>query len=167
MNAVKVVGGLLEIGAALKFVNTAELGFGTVPEDAWFNAPMVLSIWVVLAAISGLYLLGIFRTDHDHAEVEHVSDGQRRACQHLAHRDAFDELRHDERQAVVGTDVIDRHNIGVIQTLKERYLAVQSALIVRIPGSGIFGDGPQRNCSAHVVVRGVIRRTHRATARRD
>ncbi len=69
MNTVKVVGGLVEIGAALKFVNTAELGFGTVPEDAWFDAPLVLSIWVGLAAVCGLYLLGIFRTDHDHEQV--------------------------------------------------------------------------------------------------
>ena len=37
MNAVKVVGGLVEIGAALKFVNTAELGYVT-PENAWFDA---------------------------------------------------------------------------------------------------------------------------------
>jgi thiol:disulfide interchange protein DsbD len=69
MNAVKVVGGLIEIGAAFKFINTAEIGFGAVPDDAWFNAPVVLSIWVVLAAVCGLYLLGVFRTDHDHEEV--------------------------------------------------------------------------------------------------
>jgi thiol:disulfide interchange protein DsbD len=69
MNAVKIVGGLIEIGAAAKFLNTAEIGFGAVPEDAWFNAPVVLSLWIVLAVISGLYLLGIFRTDHDHEEV--------------------------------------------------------------------------------------------------
>ncbi len=37
MNAVKVVGGLVEIGAALKFLNTAELGYVT-PENAWFDA---------------------------------------------------------------------------------------------------------------------------------
>ena len=32
MNAVKVVGGLIEIGAALKFINTAELAFVTAGE---------------------------------------------------------------------------------------------------------------------------------------
>jgi len=69
MNAVKVVGGLVEIGAALKFVNTAELAFVT-PENAWFDADVVLTSWVVLAAVCGLYLLGIFRTDHDHDEVK-------------------------------------------------------------------------------------------------
>ena len=70
MNTVKVVGGLIEIGAALKFVNTAELGFGTVPEDAWFDASVVLSAWVGLSLVCGLYLLGVFRTDHDHDEVK-------------------------------------------------------------------------------------------------
>ncbi|MHC5537570.1 protein-disulfide reductase DsbD family protein, partial [Singulisphaera rosea] len=70
MNSVKVVGGLVEIGAALKFINTAEIGFGAVPEDAWFDAPLVLSIWVALAAVCGVYLLGLFRTDHDHDEVK-------------------------------------------------------------------------------------------------
>lgn len=70
MNSVKVVGGLIEVGAALKFINTAEIGFGAVPEDAWFDAPLVLSAWVGIAAVCGLYLLGLFRTDHDHDEVK-------------------------------------------------------------------------------------------------
>ncbi len=70
MNAVKVVGGLIEIGAAFKFLNTAEIGFGASPDSAWFDAQVVLSIWVVLATICGLYLLGFFRTDHDHDDVK-------------------------------------------------------------------------------------------------
>ena len=69
MNAVKVVGGLVEIGAALKFINTAELAFVT-PENAWFDAQVVLTSWVVLSLVCGLYLLGVFRTDHDHDEVK-------------------------------------------------------------------------------------------------
>ncbi len=69
MNAVKVVGGLVEIGAAFKFLNTAELAFVT-PENAWIDAQFVLTAWVVLAAVCGFYLLGFFRTDHDHAEVK-------------------------------------------------------------------------------------------------
>ncbi len=67
MNTVKTVGGLVEIGAAFKFLNTAEIAY-TVPEEAWFDAQTVLSIWVVLAAVCGLYLLGFFRTDHDYEE---------------------------------------------------------------------------------------------------
>ena len=69
MNAVKVVGGLVEIGAALKFLNTAELGYVT-PENAWFDASVVLTAWIALSAVCGFYLLGFFRTDHDHDEVK-------------------------------------------------------------------------------------------------
>ena len=69
MNTVKVVGGLVEIGAAFKFLNTAELGYVT-PENAWFDAQVVLTAWIVLSAVCGFYLLGFFRTDHDHDEVQ-------------------------------------------------------------------------------------------------
>jgi thiol:disulfide interchange protein len=65
MNAVKLVGGLIEIGAAFKFINNFELAFVT-PDQAWFGAYTVLTIWVALALVCGLYLLGLFRTDHDH-----------------------------------------------------------------------------------------------------
>jgi thiol:disulfide interchange protein len=69
MNAVKVVGGLVEIGAALKFINTAELAY-VVPENAWFDAEVILTCWIALAIVCGLYLLGVFRTDHDHGDVK-------------------------------------------------------------------------------------------------
>jgi thiol:disulfide interchange protein DsbD len=69
MNTVKVVGGLVEIGAAFKFLNTAELGYVT-PENAWFDAHVVLTAWIALSAVCGLYLLGLFRTDHDHDEIK-------------------------------------------------------------------------------------------------
>ncbi len=69
MNAVKIVGGLVEIGAALKFINTAELAY-VVPEDAWFDASVILTCWIALSVVCGLYLLGIFRTDHDHGDVK-------------------------------------------------------------------------------------------------
>jgi thiol:disulfide interchange protein DsbD len=69
MNAVKVVGGLIEIGAALKFLNTAELAFVT-PENAWCDAHFVLTAWIALAAVCGFYLLGFFRTDQDQGEIK-------------------------------------------------------------------------------------------------
>jgi thiol:disulfide interchange protein DsbD len=69
MNTVKVVGGLVEIGAALKFLNAAELGYVT-PENAWFDAHVVLTSWVALSAVCGFYLLGFFQTDHDHDQVK-------------------------------------------------------------------------------------------------
>ncbi|GIW88933.1 MAG: hypothetical protein KatS3mg108_3257 [Isosphaeraceae bacterium] len=66
MNSVKVVGGLLEIAAAFKFLNTAETSFrGGQASEAILDAQVVLSIWVVSALVAGLYLLGLFRTDHD------------------------------------------------------------------------------------------------------
>lgn len=69
MNSVKVVGGLVEIGAALKFLNTAELAYVT-PENAWFNAEVVVTSWVILSAVCGMYLLGLFRVVDDHAEAK-------------------------------------------------------------------------------------------------
>ena len=69
MNTVKVVGGLIEIGAAFKFINTAETAF-VVPSEAIFNAYAVLAIWVVLALVCGIYLLGLFRTDHDQEAIK-------------------------------------------------------------------------------------------------
>jgi len=68
------VGGLVEIGAAFKFINTAECAY-VVPEDAWIDSEVMLAVWVVLAAICGVYLLGMFRTDHDH-EVVKVGPGR-------------------------------------------------------------------------------------------
>jgi thiol:disulfide interchange protein DsbD len=70
MNAVKVVGGLVEIGAAFKFINTAEIGFGSTPQSAWIDSQVILAIWAVLALVCGIYLLGLFRTDHDHDDIK-------------------------------------------------------------------------------------------------
>ena len=70
MNTVKVVGGLVELAAAFKFVNTAEIGFHSVPEAAWVDEQTLLTIWVVMSLVCGIYLLGLFRTDHDQKEVK-------------------------------------------------------------------------------------------------
>jgi len=69
MNSVKVVGGLVEIGAALKFLNTAELAYVT-PENAWFNAEVVVTSWIILSVVCGVYLLGLFRVADDFGEVK-------------------------------------------------------------------------------------------------
>lgn len=70
MNAVKVVGGLVEIALAFKFLNTAEIGFGAAPSEAWIDAHLVLTVWVITALACGIYLLGLFRTDHDHEPIQ-------------------------------------------------------------------------------------------------
>jgi thiol:disulfide interchange protein DsbD len=70
MNMVKVTMGFLELAAALKFFRTAELRWLTPPE--YFTFDMVLALWVAILVAMGLYLLGVFRTKHDHEMHDHV-----------------------------------------------------------------------------------------------
>ncbi|WP_020475399.1 protein-disulfide reductase DsbD family protein [Zavarzinella formosa] len=69
MNTIKVVMGFLELAAALKFYRTAELRLTDVP--SLFTYDLVLSLWVVLMIVTGLYLLGLFKLPHDHDAGEH------------------------------------------------------------------------------------------------
>lgn len=64
MNTIKVVMGFLELAAALKFFRTAELRWTSMP--TLFTYDLVLSLWVVLFAVAGLYLLGLYKLPHDH-----------------------------------------------------------------------------------------------------
>jgi len=68
LNTVKVVLGFLELAFALKFFSVADLAYG------WriLDRETFLSIWIVLFALLGLYLLGKIRLPHDSA-LEHVS----------------------------------------------------------------------------------------------
>ena len=67
MNAIKVTMGFLEIGAALKFLANSDIAWSR--GDPWFfNFDTVLCAWIALAVASGLYLFGVFRLPHDHAE---------------------------------------------------------------------------------------------------
>jgi len=71
MNTIKVVMGFLELAAALKFFRTAELRWTDMP--TLFTYDLVLSLWVVLFAVAGLYLLGLFKLPHDHdAGTHHI-----------------------------------------------------------------------------------------------
>jgi len=63
MNAVKVVMGLIEIGAAVKFFSVADLAWNSVP--VLFDFVFVMLAWLVLALGISLYLLGLFRLTHD------------------------------------------------------------------------------------------------------
>lgn len=63
LDSVKVVMGFLELAAALKFLRTAEIGLLSTPQ--YFTYDVVLGGWVVIAAATGLYLLGVFRLPHD------------------------------------------------------------------------------------------------------
>ncbi|OGU59601.1 MAG: hypothetical protein A2X64_04290 [Ignavibacteria bacterium GWF2_33_9] len=68
MNNVKVVMGFLEIAAAMKFISNADLvwAWGILPKD------LFISIWIGIAVILTMYILGFFRFPHD-TEVESVS----------------------------------------------------------------------------------------------
>ncbi|RMG41803.1 MAG: hypothetical protein D6725_00770, partial [Planctomycetota bacterium] len=70
MNTVKVTMGLIEIGASLKFFSVADLALN--PRPIVFDYALVMTGWVVIAFCTGLYLLGMFRTNHD-TPVEGIS----------------------------------------------------------------------------------------------
>lgn len=63
MNVVKVVMGLIEIGAAVKFYSVADLAWN--PEPVLFDFVFVMISWLVLSLVIALYLLGVFRLTHD------------------------------------------------------------------------------------------------------
>lgn len=61
LNAVKVVMGFVEIAAAMKFISNADLiwNWGAITRE------IVLAIWIAIAVLACLYLLGRFRLPHD------------------------------------------------------------------------------------------------------
>ncbi len=63
MVSVKVVMGFLELAAALKFVSNVDLVVGTQK----LTREAFLSIWVALAVVTSLYLLGKVRLPHERA----------------------------------------------------------------------------------------------------
>jgi thiol:disulfide interchange protein len=69
MNTIKVVMGFLELAAAFKFFRTAELRWSIPP--ALFTYDFVLSLWVVMLVLAGLYLLNFYRLPHDEPQ-DHI-----------------------------------------------------------------------------------------------
>lgn len=61
MNSVKIVLAFLELAFALKFLSVADLayGWGILPRETF------ISLWVLIFALMGLYLLGAIRFKHD------------------------------------------------------------------------------------------------------
>ncbi len=61
LNSVKVVLGFLELALSLKFLSVADLAYG------WhiLDREVFVSLWVVIFALLGLYLLGKLRFSHD------------------------------------------------------------------------------------------------------
>ena len=64
LNSVKVVMGFLELAAAFKFFRAAEL-VQTGGEVTLFSFDLVLSLWIGLSILCGLYLIGVFNLPHD------------------------------------------------------------------------------------------------------
>jgi thiol:disulfide interchange protein DsbD len=61
MNDVKVTMGIVELALVAKFLSVADIGFsvGYVPVFITYNVFMIS--WIVLSAVAGIYLLGLFR----------------------------------------------------------------------------------------------------------
>ncbi|OON68984.1 protein-disulfide reductase DsbD family protein [Hymenobacter sp. CRA2] len=71
LNTVKVVLGFVELMLALKFLSMADLAYhwNLLPRDLY------LVLWIALAGLLGLYLLGLFRLSHD-SDLSHLSVGR-------------------------------------------------------------------------------------------
>lgn len=68
LNSVKVVLGFLEIALALKFLSNADL----VVQAGYITREVFITIWIVVFALMGAYLMGWFRLSHD-SPVQHLS----------------------------------------------------------------------------------------------
>jgi len=68
LNSVKVVLGFLELGFSFKFLSNVDLAYH------WnlFDREIFLSLWIVISALLGFYLLGKLRLPND-SDVKHVS----------------------------------------------------------------------------------------------
>ncbi|MDR1356053.1 MAG: thioredoxin family protein [Tannerellaceae bacterium] len=69
LNMVKVILGFLELALALKFLSVADLAYG------WglLDRETFLSLWIVIFALLGVYLLGKIRFAHDGGEGQRLS----------------------------------------------------------------------------------------------
>ncbi|MGE5192572.1 MAG: cytochrome c biogenesis protein CcdA [Deltaproteobacteria bacterium] len=63
MNVVKVVMGLIELGAAFKFFGNVDTTWNGQP--AIFDFHLMISAWAVISIAAAMYLLGVFRLPHD------------------------------------------------------------------------------------------------------
>ena len=61
LNSVKVVLGFLELALALKFLSNVDLAY----HWQWFDREVFLSLWIIIFALLGFYLLGKIQFSHD------------------------------------------------------------------------------------------------------
>jgi thiol:disulfide interchange protein len=64
MNSVKIVMGFLELAAALKFISNVDL----VYQWEIITRPVFITVWLAIALLTTVYLLGWFRFPHEAAE---------------------------------------------------------------------------------------------------
>ncbi len=68
LNSVKVVLGFLELALALKFLSNVDLAY----HWNWFDREVFLSLWIVIFAMMGFYILGKLKFPHD-SELKFIS----------------------------------------------------------------------------------------------
>ncbi|MDB4925997.1 protein-disulfide reductase DsbD [Mucilaginibacter sp.] len=61
LNSVKVTLGFLELALSLKFLSNVDLAY----HWHWFDRELFLSLWIVIFALMGFYLLGKLKFGHD------------------------------------------------------------------------------------------------------
>jgi thiol:disulfide interchange protein len=61
MNDVKVVIGLVEIAAVVKFLSVSDIGFSVGQIPVYLTYDVFLWLWIAIGLIAGIYLLGFFR----------------------------------------------------------------------------------------------------------
>ncbi len=61
MNDVKVVIGIVELAAVVKFLSVADIGFSATRMPVYLTYKIFLWTWILLAVAAGVYLLGIFK----------------------------------------------------------------------------------------------------------
>lgn len=61
LNSVKVTLGFLELALSLKFLSNVDLAY----HWEWFDREVFLSLWIVISALLGFYLLGKLKFSHD------------------------------------------------------------------------------------------------------
>lgn len=68
LNSVKVVLGFLELAFSLKFLSNVDLAY----HWNWFDREIFLSLWIAIAFLMGLYLIGKIKFSHD-SDVSYLS----------------------------------------------------------------------------------------------
>lgn len=65
MNSLKVTFGLIELALVVKFLSVADTYFSPTSTPYFLDYHLVMGVWVAIAIVTGLYLLGVFRMPMD------------------------------------------------------------------------------------------------------